>query len=76
MALSYKRTIIQIPLSDVQLFENYARKYSLSTSGAIVFLAKKSLEQEEVIKQLPKMLKIIEKEQATTNSKTTRKSKK
>lgn len=76
MALSYKRTIIQVPLQDVKLFEDYAQKYSLSVSGAIIFLAKKSLEQEETIKYLPKMLKIIEKEQTLNNSKSSHNSRK
>lgn len=53
MATSYKRTIIQIPLKDVKLFEDYANFYGLSVSSAIISLAKKGLEQEQVIKYLP-----------------------
>ena len=53
MATSYKRTIIQIPLKDVSLFEDYANYYGLSVSSAIISLAKKGLEQEQVIKYIP-----------------------
>lgn len=75
MAISYKRMNIQIPLQDVKTFENYAQKYSLSVSGTIIFLAKKQLEQEEVIKQLPDMIQIIQKEQKNS-SKTNKKASK
>lgn len=73
MAISYKRTIIQIPLKDVELFEEYAKNYGLSVSGAIVFLAKKSLEQEELIKHLPRMLNIVEEDQKMNKSKSSKK---
>ena len=73
MSVSYKRTIIQIPLQDVKTFESYAKKYSLSLSGAIIMLAKKSLEQEEIIKQLPDMIKIIQTDQKLSSSKTNKK---
>lgn len=53
MAISYKRTLIQIPLKDVELFEDYASFYGLSFSSAIIQLAKKGLEQEQVIKYIP-----------------------
>lgn len=79
MAISYKRMNIQIPLQDIESFENYAKKYSLSVSGAIIFLAKKSLEQEEIIKQLPDMIKIIQEEQkniSRTKNKAPKKQKK
>lgn len=62
MALSYKRTIIQIPLEDVKVFESYAKKYSLSVSGAIIMLAKKAMEYEETVKYLPEMLTYLNKE--------------
>lgn len=76
MAISYKRTIIQLPLKDVKLFQDYADNYGLSLSGAIVFLAKKSLEQEEIIKHLPRMMKIVEEDQRQNNSKTNKNSSK
>ena len=63
MAISYKRTLIQVPLKDVKVFEGYAKKYGMSFSGAIVFLAKKSLEQEKVMEKLPDMITIIQEEQ-------------
>ena len=56
MAISYKRTIIQVPLKDVSLFEDYANFYGLSVSSAIISLAKKGLEQEQVIKFLPEIV--------------------
>lgn len=53
MAISYKRTLIQIPLKDVKLFQDYAEYYGMSVSSAIIQLAKKGLEQEQVIKYFP-----------------------
>ena len=53
MAISYKRTLIQIPLKDVKLFQDYAEYYGMSVSSAIIQLAKKGLEQEQVIKYIP-----------------------
>ena len=62
MAISYKRTIIQVPLEDVDLFQEYANKYGLSFSSAIVMLAKKSMEYEQTLKLVPDMIKIIKPE--------------
>ena len=53
MAISYKRTIIQVPLKDVKVFQDYADYYGMSFSSAIIQLAKKGLEQEQVIKYIP-----------------------
>lgn len=64
MTTDYKRTIIQVPLEDISLFEDYAKKYSLSLSSAIVMLAKKSIEYEETLKTLPSMIEVIKNEQA------------
>lgn len=64
MTVDYKRTIIQVPLEDVTLFEAYAKKYGLSLSSAIVMLAKKSIEYEETLKTLPSMIEVIKNEQA------------
>lgn len=64
MTNSYKRTIIQLPLEDVPLFEEYAKRYSLSLSSAIIMLAKKSIEYEEALKTLPSMIEVIKTEQA------------
>lgn len=71
MANSYKRTIIQIPLKDVKLFEDYAEYYSLSVSSAIISLAKKGLEQEQVIKYIPDIVNMYNdfKDSSKTNKK-------
>lgn len=63
MATTYKRTIIQVPLQDVKLFEKYAKTYGLSVSSAIVMLAKKSIDYEEAIQSLPTMLNLIKEQQ-------------
>lgn len=75
MATSYKRTIIQIPLKDVKLFEDYASYYSLSVSSAIISLAKKGLEQEQVIKYIPDIVNMYNdfKDNSKTNKKAPKK---
>jgi len=77
MAISYKRTLIQIPLKDVQLFEEYANYYNLSFSGAIVQLAKKGLEQEQVIKYIPDIVNMYHdyKDSSQNNKKVSKKRK-
>ena len=75
MAISYKRTIIQVPLKDVNLFEEYASFYGLSFSSAIISLAKKGLEQEQVIKFLPDLVSMYKDLQSDT-SKTRKKASK
>ena len=56
MAISYKRTIIQVPLKDIDKFEEYADTYGLSFSSAIICLAKKGLEQESIIENVPQIM--------------------
>lgn len=78
MATSYKRTIIQIPLKDVKLFEDYASFYGLSVSSAIISLAKKGLEQEQVIKYLPdivSMYNYLKSDNSKSNKKVVKKKK-
>lgn len=69
MATSYKRTIIQVPLQDVKLFEKYAKTYGLSVSAAIVMLAKKSIDYEQAIQSLPTMLNLIKEQQENDKKK-------
>lgn len=69
MATTYKRTIIQVPLQDVKLFEKYAKTYGLSFSAAIVMLAKKSIDYEQAIQSLPTMLNLIKEQQENDKKK-------
>ena len=71
----YKRTIIQVPLDILPLFNDYAQKYSLSLSSAIVMLAKKSIEQEEIMKSLPGLVQVMQKEHEMNSKKTKSKTK-
>lgn len=77
MAISYKRTLIQIPLNDVKLFEDYANYYGLSVSSAIISLAKKGLEQEQVIKYIPDIVNMYNdfRNSSKTNKKVIKKKK-
>ena len=59
MSVNYKRTIIQVPLEDVPAFEEYSNRYGLSFSASIIMLAKKALENENMIALVPTMLNYL-----------------
>ena len=72
MAVSYKRILVQVPFDDAKKFKEYSSKNNLSFSKTIIFLARKGLEQENILFNLPEIINILNEEQKNT-SKTNKK---